>query len=145
MLAIINPHFLDRVQVLIIMVVVVEVEVVSHPSLAQAQIAIEFFLPCSIGTLEVMWVKGDVMPVETLDPNPRNCQHGPTPLYVLLFSSQDTLPDGDDRAMLQIAGLGERKISLLVNSDAREIYDELLNNFPRLSEAGGFELLRVPE
>jgi hypothetical protein len=60
-------------------------------------------------------------------------------------SSQDTLPDGEERAALQIAGLGEKKVSLCAFSDAQDIYAELLTQFPKLSQAGGFEFLRVPE
>ena len=63
----------------------------------------------------------------------------------LANSSQDTVPDGDERASLQIAGLEEKKITFCSYSDAQEIYQELLYNFPKLSEAGGFELLRAAE
>ena len=63
----------------------------------------------------------------------------------LANSSQDTLPDGEERASLQIAGLGEKKISFCAFGDAQDIYDELLFQFPKLSKAGGLELLRVPE
>ena len=59
--------------------------------------------------------------------------------------SQETLPDGQERADLQIAGLGEKRISLSAYADAQEIYDELSFQFSKLSQAGGFELLRVPE
>ncbi len=60
-------------------------------------------------------------------------------------STQVNLPDGDERALLQIAGLGEKKMVLLADSEAKEIYDELVTVFPKLAGAGGFELLRIPE
>lgn len=63
----------------------------------------------------------------------------------LANSNQETLPDGDERARLQIAGLGEKKISLCSYSDAQDIYHDLLYHFPKLSDGGGFDLLRVPE
>ena len=63
----------------------------------------------------------------------------------LASSNQDTLPDGDERASLQMAGLGEKKITLTAFGDAQDIYHELLFQFPKLSQAGGFELLRTPE
>ena len=67
-------------------------------------------------------------------------------LFVCLaHSNQDTLPDGEERALLQIAALGEKKISFCAFADAQDIYHELLFQFPKLSEAGGFELLRSPE
>ena len=69
-----------------------------------------------------------------------------THTFVCLASvNQETLPDGQERADLQIAGLGEKRIMLSAYADAQEIYDELAFQFSKLSESGGFELLRVPE
>lgn len=47
--------------------------------------------------------------------------------------------------MLQMAGLGEKKIALLIDAGNFEIYDELQSQFPKLKNSGGFELLRLPE
>lgn len=63
----------------------------------------------------------------------------------LSSTNQDTLPDGEERATLQIAGLGEKRISLSAFADAQEIYQDLSFQFPKLSDSGGFELLRIPE
>ena len=52
-------------------------------------------------------------------------------------------PDLQERASLQIAGLGEKRVSFSVYADAHDVYHELMNQFPKLSEGGGFELLRV--
>ncbi len=60
-------------------------------------------------------------------------------------TAQEMLPDGEERASLQIAGLGEKKITFCSSSEAQEIYMELLFNFPKLKQAGGFEFLRTPE
>ena len=57
----------------------------------------------------------------------------------------ETLPDGEERARLQITGLGKKKIALCSYSDAQDIYHDLLRHFPKLSEAGGFDLLRTLE
>ena len=66
--------------------------------------------------------------------------------YVCLAATnQDSLPDGEERASLQIAGLGEKKISLSADADASEIYQDLSYHFPKLCDSGGFELLRIPE
>ena len=46
---------------------------------------------------------------------------------------------------MQIAGLGEKRISLSADADAYEIYQELSYHFPKLCDAGGFELMRIPE
>ena len=35
---------------------------------------------------------------------------------------QESLPDGEERATLQIAGLGEKRITLSADADAYEIY-----------------------
>ena len=58
---------------------------------------------------------------------------------------QEYVPDGQEREALQIAGLGEKRISLNSYSDHHDIYSELSFHFPDLVNAGGFELLRVPE
>ena len=63
----------------------------------------------------------------------------------LASTTQELLPDGEERAALQIAGLGEKKISLNAFADAQEIYQDLAFHFPKLCDGGGFELLRVPE
>ncbi len=34
---------------------------------------------------------------------------------------------------------------MLANSEAPEVYEKLVVAFPKLSNAGGFELIRVPE
>ena len=61
-------------------------------------------------------------------------------MFVCLANiNQDTLPT------LQIAGLGEKKMSLNAYVDAQDIYHDLLFQFPKLSDSGGFELLRIPE
>ena len=58
---------------------------------------------------------------------------------------QKTVPDSQERADLLLAGLGEKKITLDEFSHSQEIYSELIFQFPKLSQAGGFELLRVSE
>lgn len=63
----------------------------------------------------------------------------------LANTSQTEVPDSDERASLQLSGLGEKRITLNAYSEMQDIYDELLYQFPKLKEGGGFELLRVPE
>lgn len=66
--------------------------------------------------------------------------------FVCLANTQaEFLPDGAERSTLQIAGLGEKKITLDAYADSQEIYYDLLSNFPRLRDAGGFELMRTSE
>ena len=59
--------------------------------------------------------------------------------------NQDEVPDSQERSDFQIAGLGEKRITFLVNYDATDIYCELIGQYPKLNNAGGFKLLRVPE
>lgn len=47
--------------------------------------------------------------------------------------------------MLQLAGLGEKKVSLNVEADDWEIHEELQHRFPKLKDSGGFEILRISE
>ncbi|XP_019853033.1 PREDICTED: uncharacterized protein LOC109582636 [Amphimedon queenslandica] len=56
---------------------------------------------------------------------------------------QDIVPDSSERAVLQIAGLGEKKIQFPVDADSYYVYDELIASFPKLRNCGGFELLRT--
>ena len=61
----------------------------------------------------------------------------------LAHVEQDTVPESNERAMLQIAGLGEKKLQFPVDADSDFIYAELVANFPKLRDSGGFELLKT--
>ena len=52
------------------------------------------------------------------------------------------MPDSQERLHLMLAGLGEKKIQL---DEWDEIHVELLFQYPKLKDGGGFELLRVGE
>ena len=56
--------------------------------------------------------------------------------------SQVEVPDSDERASLQLSGLGEKRIILNAYSEMHDIYDKLLFQFPKLKQGGGFELLK---
>lgn len=69
-----------------------------------------------------------------------------THTYVCLASpTQRYVPDSDERATLQLAGLGEKKISIDAYSEAEDIHQDLLYHYPKLKEGGGYELLRAGE
>ena len=54
-----------------------------------------------------------------------------THLFVCLAScAQNTVPDSDERALLQIAELGEKTITFYLSSEAQDIYQDLLFHFP---------------
>lgn len=59
--------------------------------------------------------------------------------------THDTVPDANDRITLKIAGLGEKRFALEANATAQEVYDDLVFQYPKLRDAGGFELLRACE
>ena len=75
----------------------------------------------------------------------RNCLHGLTHLFVFANTTQDKVPNSDERASLQLAGLGEKHITLCSFSDFSDIHAELTFQFPKLNHSGGFELLKVQE
>ena len=69
-----------------------------------------------------------------------------THTFVCLASrSSAVVPDGQERASLILAGLGEKKIQFDEYAVWQEIYEELMFQYPKLKESGGFELLRVSE
>ena len=69
-----------------------------------------------------------------------------THTFVCLSSrEQEEVPDCNLRADLQMAGLGEKRISLPDYSDGYDIHIELTTHFPKLNNAGGYELLRLQE
>ena len=50
---------------------------------------------------------------------------------------------GSERKLLLEAGLGEKKLTFPnIDCSAEEYRDELLQAFPKLTEAGGFEIMR---
>jgi hypothetical protein len=48
-----------------------------------------------------------------------------------------------DYSLLAANGLGKAKIELFESSNAIEIHEAILSTFPKLKEAGGYELLRT--
>lgn len=69
-----------------------------------------------------------------------------THTYVCLaFTTQEILPDCDERAELLMAGLGEKKIQMSLDADAVDINSELCSHFPKLTNCGSFELLKLKE
>lgn len=75
---------------------------------------------------------------------PRNATWTHT-FVCLADTTQDLVPNCDERAKLMMAGVGEKKIQLIVDSDAQDINCEISSQFPKLRNAGGFELLRAQE
>ena len=79
--------------------------------------------PCSTGTLRVKWGKEKLeLDLAEKVEKERNCLRGSIPL----FACQESLPDGDEQAVLQIAGLGEKKVSIHGHFEGREIDEELV-------------------
>lgn len=60
----------------------------------------------------------------------------------LADKEKEEIPSGRDRAELQLAGLGEKQISLSLFGDANDLHSELLLEYPKLEFSGGYELLR---
>ena len=55
------------------------------------------------------------------------------------------VPDVKERSRLKMAGLGEKRFPVEVHSDAQELYHIFVDHFPKLSDGGGYELLRMTD
>ena len=64
-------------------------------------------------------------------------------LLCLSDTDADTIPG--DYSLLAANGLGKKKLQLFEQSDASDIHDAILEAFPKLSSAGGYDLLRTVE
>ena len=51
-------------------------------------------------------------------------------------------PTSTQKALLQNAGLGQKKVQMLVTDDSETVKQKLIEEFPKLKECGGFEFLR---
>ena len=56
-----------------------------------------------------------------------------------------SIPDANERTMLKLAGLGEKRFSVFAYGSSAELQDDLIREFPKLADGGGYELLRAPE
>ena len=54
-------------------------------------------------------------------------------------------PHSSHRVTLKLAGLGEKIFKVNVASTAQEFRDQLQQEYPKLMDGGGFELLRIME
>ena len=52
------------------------------------------------------------------------------------------VPSRDDKDILSGAGLGEKRIQIGLHASASQLNDKLRMTFPKLNQAGGYELLR---
>ena len=60
-------------------------------------------------------------------------------------TDQEQVPDANDRAKLQLAGLGEKRITFPQDANGRYFADTLVSVYPKLQGGGGFELMRTAE
>ena len=66
-----------------------------------------------------------------------------THTFVCLGSlDKEDIPNGKERAELQLAGLGEKELSLSLHGSADDLHAELIMEYPKLKDSGGYELLR---
>lgn len=63
----------------------------------------------------------------------------------LAYPDSDTVPSALDVAVLKANGLGAVYIDIDETGDASMLHEALMNTFPKLQEAQGYELLRIPE
>ncbi len=66
--------------------------------------------------------------------------------YVCLASTrQKYIPTASKRTTLKLAGLGEKKFAVFAYCSSPELQEELFREYPKLADAGGFELLRASD
>lgn len=75
---------------------------------------------------------------------PKKLQTWSHTFICLARKDQVICPDSDERMALQIAGLGEKKVTFLLDVQSGEIRDKI-HQFPKLKGGGGFEMLRIAE
>lgn len=63
----------------------------------------------------------------------------------LATTTQDTPPTPLQKAQLFQAGLGMKTLRFLDSSDAGFFHEDILEAFPKLEDAGGYELMRTAE
>ena len=66
-----------------------------------------------------------------------------THVFVCLSSTEaDRIPDAAEKIMLAVAGLGEKKIEFDKGGDSNHVHKRLIENFSKLGNGGGYEILR---
>lgn len=64
--------------------------------------------------------------------------------FICLADTNQTVPPNPmEKAELINAGLGPKRLSIFEYGEAFEFHDDLLHAFPKLANAGGYELLRT--
>ena len=61
----------------------------------------------------------------------------------LAFSEQNALPSTSERITLTLNGLGEKKLQFPSNGNAAQVHEVIIDAFPALQTAGGYEVLRT--
>ena len=61
----------------------------------------------------------------------------------LAFSEQNALPSTSERITLTLNGLGEKKLQFPCNGNAAQVHEVIIDAFPALQTAGGYEVLRT--
>ena len=60
----------------------------------------------------------------------------------LVDPDKEDIPSGIERAQLQLAGLGEKQISIInLYGNADDFHNELMMEYPKLESSRGYELL----
>ena len=63
--------------------------------------------------------------------------------FCLANTKQDEVPCTEDKRELLTAGLGEKKVSLPENSSSAQLHNMVVQTFPKLIEAGGYEFMHA--
>lgn len=69
-----------------------------------------------------------------------------THTFVCLSDPDHDSPlDYQEKGTLQLAGLGEKRFACSTESDAQDFSNDMIFQFPKLADGGGFELLQMCE
>ena len=61
------------------------------------------------------------------------------------FIEQNALPSTSERITLTLNGLGEKKLLFPCNGNAAQVQEVIIDAFPALQTAGGYEVLRTAD
>ena len=96
------------------------------------------------GELTTMFKRRKTNRRESLPKKPRAASWSHS--FLCLSSPSDSMvPGTKERSTLKIADLGEKKVSLFLDDDAKQFQKQIYDEFPKLKEGGGYELLTAGE
>ena len=63
-------------------------------------------------------------------------------IHMTNYRCSGQVPSRHDKEELKLAGLGEERVNIGLKASAAQLHQKLLNVYPKLEQAGGYELMR---